>query len=289
MLVGIPLGVAALFGLLDPRAPFLVLGGGYIILCLILGGIRLMEEDELLKKWQEGGFDEEIGFTFSAMASLVIVFAMWCWSTTSYGSWLYAGVSGKMGLGTCLLYALDQAVNAVLFCVPGLLDVRLTTIRPAAEITLYMEAGFLCSFDALVIASALRFCRFIKARRGEKKRQLSEQACGMGDNMRAYLGFIPLAVVGIPFLVAAIRQALFYKGCMDGLGYMLVAMFAFMCGGALNLVYLLVVAVTHRTHFVFDNRRQRIAAKAGFIGAILLLVVQAVVVAGIAWKKLTMD
>ena len=107
--------------------------------------------------------------------------------------------------------------------------------------------------------------------------------------MRAYLGFIPLAVVAVPFLVATIRQALFYKGCMDGLGYVLVAMGAFMVGGVLNVVYLLFVAVMHRTHFAFEGRRQRIAAKAGFIGALLLLVIQAVVLASIAWKKLTMD
>ena len=107
--------------------------------------------------------------------------------------------------------------------------------------------------------------------------------------MRAYLGFIPLAVVAVPFLAAAIRQALFYKGCMDGLGFILIAMGAFMVGGVLNVAYLLFVAVTHRTHFAFESRRQRITAKAGFIGAIFLLVIQAVVVASIAWKKLIMD
>jgi len=76
---------------------------------------------------------------------------------------------------------------------------------------------------------------------------------------------------------------------MDGLGYILIAMGAFMVGGALNVLYLLFVAVTHRTHFAFGGRRQRIAAKAGFVGALLLLVIQAVVVASITWKKLTMN
>ena len=107
--------------------------------------------------------------------------------------------------------------------------------------------------------------------------------------MRAYLGFVPMVVVVVPFAVAAVRQALFYKGCMDGLGYILVAMCAFMCGGALNLVYLFSVAITYRTHFVFGNRKRVIAAKAAFIGALLLLLVQTVIVAGIAWKNLTMD
>ena len=69
--------------------------------------------------------------------------------------------------------------------------------------------------------------------------------------MRAYLGFVPLSIVDVPFMVAYVRQALFYKGCMDGFGYVLVA-------------------------------------KVGFIGALLLLIVQIVVLASIMWKKLAM-
>ncbi len=107
--------------------------------------------------------------------------------------------------------------------------------------------------------------------------------------MRAYIGFIPIAVAGIPFIVAAIRQALFYTGCMDGFGYILVAMFAFIVGGVLNVTYLLFVAVTHRTYFSFAGRRERITARAGFICALLFLLIQAVVLACIAWKKLMMD
>jgi len=107
--------------------------------------------------------------------------------------------------------------------------------------------------------------------------------------MKAYLGFIPLAIVAIPFLVATIRQALFYKGCMDGFGYVLITMGAFMVGGVLNLAYLLFVSITHRTHFSIEKRRHRITAKVGFIGAVLLLAIQSLVVAGIVWKRLTMD
>lgn len=106
--------------------------------------------------------------------------------------------------------------------------------------------------------------------------------------MRAYLGFLPVAVVGVPFMVATFRQALFYKGCMDGYGYILTAMLAFLVGGALNVMYLLFVAATHRTHFHFTNSRQRITAKSAFIASVLLLVVQLVVVATIVWKKWAM-
>lgn len=107
--------------------------------------------------------------------------------------------------------------------------------------------------------------------------------------MRAYLGFIPLGVVGLPFLVAMIRQALFYRGCMDGFGYVLIAMAAFMFGGVLNVIYLVVAAATYPACFRVEGRWQGIAAKAGFAAALLLFVVQMVVLAGIVWKRLSMD
>jgi len=53
--------------------------------------------------------------------------------------------------------------------------------------------------------------------------------------MRAYLGFFPIVVAGIPFIVMAVRQALFYKGCMDGFGYILVAMARAESEGAVTL------------------------------------------------------
>jgi len=104
--------------------------------------------------------------------------------------------------------------------------------------------------------------------------------------MRAYLGFIPIGVVIVPFAVAAVRQALFYKGCMDGYGFILVAMSAFMFGGLLNLVYLLFVGIRYQTYFDFSNRRQYVVAMSGFVGSLLLLIIQAVVVTIIAWKNL---
>ncbi len=106
--------------------------------------------------------------------------------------------------------------------------------------------------------------------------------------MRAYLGFIPFTIVAVPFIVAAIRQALYYRGCMDGYGYILIAMGAFMVGGILNVMYLLFVAGTHRTYFALASRCQRIAARSGFVLAILLFVIQAIVMISIALKQLTM-
>lgn len=106
------------------------------------------------------------------------------------------------------------------------------------------------------------------------------------EEMKEYFGFIPLAVVVVPYLVATIRQALFYKGCMDGFGYVLVAMAAFVIGGVLNITYLLFVAVTHRTYFIYERRRPHIIAMIAFIAGLCLLVTQSIVVGGIAWQKL---
>lgn len=103
--------------------------------------------------------------------------------------------------------------------------------------------------------------------------------------LRPYLGFVPLAVVGVPFLVAAVYQALFSRGCMDGFGYVLIAMAAFMVGGVLNVLYLLVVTATWRNHFLFEHRWQRMAAKTAFSLALLLLLIQVVVLASIGLRK----
>ena len=107
--------------------------------------------------------------------------------------------------------------------------------------------------------------------------------------MRAYFGFIPFTVVAVPFIVATIRQAMYYKGCMDGYGYILIAMCAFMVGGILNVMYLFFVAGTHRTYFALELRCQRIAAKCGFILALLLFILQTIVMTIIALKQLTMN
>ena len=106
--------------------------------------------------------------------------------------------------------------------------------------------------------------------------------------MRPYLGFIPLTVVAIPLAIAFIRQSLFYRGCMDGYGYMLVALSAFMVGGALNCLFLVYVLLDRQNYFTYPNRRQAITAKAGVLAALLLLVLQAIIVAGVVWKKLIM-
>ena len=103
--------------------------------------------------------------------------------------------------------------------------------------------------------------------------------------MKAYLGFIPIAIVGIPYIVASIRQALFYKGCMDGFEYLIAAMFGFMVGGVLNIIFLLYVALAHRTYFIFTDTKKRIAAKTGIIGALLLLLIQLGVLAWIYVEK----
>ena len=104
--------------------------------------------------------------------------------------------------------------------------------------------------------------------------------------MRAYLGFIPFAVVAIPCAVAAVRQTLFYKGCMDGYGYILIAMAAFTVGGVLNLGYLAYAFAGWDSLFSFSKRHRALIAKLGFGLATLLFAVQLVIVAMIAWRNL---
>ena len=103
--------------------------------------------------------------------------------------------------------------------------------------------------------------------------------------MRAYLGFIPLAIVLIPVATAAIRQALYYQGCMDGYGYMLLAMVGFIFGGILNCAFLIYVLAERKNYFSYESRGQLVFARLGFIGAVTLAVVQAAVIVMIAISK----
>ena len=106
--------------------------------------------------------------------------------------------------------------------------------------------------------------------------------------MKAFHGFGPAAVVIIPLAVAAIRDVLFSTGDMDSYGYMLVAMLGFMVGGILNFVYLGNVLRDRSAYFSFAQRWQVITAKAGFLLALLVLVLQAAFVLAIVWKQMTM-
>lgn len=95
--------------------------------------------------------------------------------------------------------------------------------------------------------------------------------------MRAYLGFIPLAMSALPILVTVIRQLLFYQGCLDGYGFILIAMLAFIVGGLLNILFLLYVAVRGRSYFRFEQQFLVTTARWSFAASILLLLVQVVV------------
>jgi hypothetical protein len=60
----------------------------------------------------------------------------------------------------------------------------------------------------------------------------------MGLKIKTVIGYVPAAIVLVPLVVAGIRQSLYYKGCMDGMGYIVTAMLTFLVGGVLNLVFL---------------------------------------------------
>jgi len=56
--------------------------------------------------------------------------------------------------------------------------------------------------------------------------------------VNVWRGWITSGVIIVPIVAAMIRQALFYKGCMDGFGWVLAAYAAFWIGGLLNLLSL---------------------------------------------------
>ncbi len=105
---------------------------------------------------------------------------------------------------------------------------------------------------------------------------------------KPYLGFIPAIVVAVPCGVAIIRQALYYKGCMDGLVFVMAGFVAFAVGGILNAGFLSYVAFSRRSYFNYPDRRHVLVARAGTTVAVVLFVVQlGVVLYGLAIKYLS--
>lgn len=92
--------------------------------------------------------------------------------------------------------------------------------------------------------------------------------------IKPYLGFIPASIVAVPCGVAIIRQALYYKGCMDGLEFVMAGFFAFVVGGILNAGFLIYIAFSKRSYFNYPDRRHVLVARAGTIVAVVLFVVQ---------------
>ncbi len=108
-------------------------------------------------------------------------------------------------------------------------------------------------------------------------------------NIKPFFGFIPAAIVIIPMAVAVTRQALFYSGCMDCIGYVFVAMFAFIAGGVLNLIYLIFVFMNYKKYFTSQTGWQLITARTGFIISLLMLLIQALITLSIILKNIYME
>lgn len=94
--------------------------------------------------------------------------------------------------------------------------------------------------------------------------------------MRAYLGFIPLAIALIPGIVTVIRQGLYYRGGWDGHEYVLVAIFAFLLGGVYNFCFLIYLLIDRENSFSPGSLGNSEMAQAGLIGALALAGAQAV-------------
>ena len=95
--------------------------------------------------------------------------------------------------------------------------------------------------------------------------------------MKAYFGFIPSAVIGVPLAGFAVRNALGHGGGCFDYTPVLVMLPAIGLGTLLNVAYLLYVAATRHKYFVdYPAARQRVVAKCGFAVAIALLLLEVV-------------
>ncbi len=104
--------------------------------------------------------------------------------------------------------------------------------------------------------------------------------------MKAIIGYIPAAVVLVPFITAWIRQSLYYKGCMDGAEYVFTAFFAFVIGGILNLIFLGCFAGRRQWFLSSSSDRQRKLAKGALVVGLFTAVFQIAVVGYLMWQKM---
>ena len=91
--------------------------------------------------------------------------------------------------------------------------------------------------------------------------------------IKPFIGYLPILIILIPCVAAYVRQSLYYKGCMDGFGFMLTAMFAFAVGGILNVVFLGLSVIMNKKYFNgLDGGRKIIAKIAIYLSGITLAI-----------------
>ena len=96
--------------------------------------------------------------------------------------------------------------------------------------------------------------------------------------IKPFIGYIPVLIVAVPCLVAYVRQSLYYKGCMDGFGFLITAMFAFIGGGILNLIFMsLAIFMIEKYLDGLDKTKKKIAMGAIYL-SVLTLAIQLCVV-----------
>ncbi|WP_417909694.1 hypothetical protein [Candidatus Electronema sp. PJ] len=100
--------------------------------------------------------------------------------------------------------------------------------------------------------------------------------------IKTVIGYIPAAIVLVPFVVALIRQSLYYKGCMDGMGYIVTAMWAFLVGGVLNLVFLAYAIFRRRATPLSDS----IVTNGNFALALVVAVLQLIMLVCLMLTKM---
>lgn len=92
--------------------------------------------------------------------------------------------------------------------------------------------------------------------------------------MKPFLGYIPAAIALIPLAATLIWQELFYRGCMHGFQYFLIATIAFLIGGVLNIGFLLYVLTKKREYFLFSSTWKSRCGIGGLVISIATLVFQ---------------
>ena len=97
--------------------------------------------------------------------------------------------------------------------------------------------------------------------------------------MKTIIGYIPPAIVIIPFATAWIRQALYYKGCMDGVEFVITAFYVFIIGGILNIVFLISRLACRNMFVTGMTSRQIKIANASVYASVATILLQLVIIA----------
>ena len=151
----IPLGISWGLGKVHRVASLVALAISYLLVTFILFLVRVTEEKVLKAKWFKGDIDEEIGYSLAAMVALLILFGALSGAIHSVFDNQFINV-GSLDLQTTdwIMFALDNASEAIFFDIPGIYDLHLAKISPNTIVTKTLVLVFRLSIDFLRVFSA---------------------------------------------------------------------------------------------------------------------------------------